>query len=527
MIGDSPYTKPRGLRATLHRVLTRALMGRGFPPVPSPRSDLPGGLKTQERKTTTTGYADVEALLIKMVFGGLSSNRLRIYRDMEEMESTLEEVSVGLDVLSMNACVPPRGEVTAFQVEFEPGTSMAARHVVEETIERCLLQEKVGGIVRDTLMYGDGFYQHVVTRDLMVSRLMYMEPDTMVRNEGSDGLLMTGHEQLEWAFEQYGKGTTELLAGFYPWQIMHLRWNKIGASKYGRPLMYNSRTSWTKLRAMEEAMAINWLTRAFARLLFKIDVTGMSEKEAQKKIRVFRRSLGVAKSEMGKGKRQPLTVARDIYLGVSYHEIAGKPLSALSNVEVLDTSGSGFANLDPVKYYRNKIVMGTRVPKAYFGIEEDINAKATLTREDIRFAHMLRSVQALGTRAVVEPCKTSLVFQGFNPREVSFIVWWRDPTAQDPVEKSQALYYNARSDQIYIGLGVMDREYAATKHMDMSTSEWEKVKTRIDEDREGGYVPGINDDVGEEEDGERIRVPAGSNGHGDGNGSDSGNDRHA
>ena len=508
MITDVPYTKPSGLRVRLHALITRMLLGK--PPVPSPRSDLPGDLKSSPRKTTTTGYADVDALLIKMILGGISVNRIKIYGDMEEMESTLEEVSVGLDILSMNACVPPRGEAESFRIEFERGTPQGARDIVEETIKRCRLQEMVGSIVRDTLMYGDSFYQNVITRDLMVSRLMYMEPDTMVRNEGSDGLLMMGTKQLEWAYEQYGKGTTEFLAGFYPWQIMHLRWNKVGSSKYGRPLLYNSRSSWVKLRAMEEAMAINWLTRAFARLLFKIDVTGLSEKEALLKIRMFRRSLGVAKAEMGRGKQAPLTVARDIFLGVSYHELGGKVEGALSNVEVLDTGSSGFAHLDPVKYYRDKIVMGTRVPKAYFGIEEDINAKATLTREDVRFAHTLRVVQALGTRSVVIPCRLSLQMQAFDPDRIKFVVWWRDPTAQDQVEKAQAYYFNARGDEIMLKNGVVDRQWSATHHLDMSTSEWEEVKKRAETDLDAGRIPDVNQDEDEAADN--------SNGNGDGKG---------
>jgi hypothetical protein len=265
-------------------------------------------------------------------------------------------------------------------------------------------------------------------------------------------------------------------------------------------------------------MAINWLTRAFARLLFKIDVTGLTEKEALLKIRMFRRSLGIAKTEMGRGKQAPLTIARDIFLGVAYHELGGKVEGALSNVEVLDTSGSGFANLDPVKYYRNKIVMGTRVPKAYFGIEEDINAKATLTREDVRFAHTLRVVQALGTRAVVTPCRLSLQMQAFDPDKIKFVVWWRDPTAQDQVEKAQAYYFNARGDEIMLRNGVVDRQWSATKHLDMSTSEWEEVKLRAEEDLEAGRIPGAGseseDDSNGDGEGEGERVLQGSRGNG-------------
>jgi hypothetical protein len=231
---------------------------------------------------------------------------------------------------------------------------------------------------------------------------------------------------------------------------------------------------------MEEALVINWLTRAFARLVFTIDVTGLSSKEAEGKIRAFKKQLTTMSMESGTTEAEKLSIATDIYIGASYHEVGGKLEKGLSGVDVLDTASTGFQDLSPVEYYRNKIIMGTRVPKAYFGIEEDVNAKATLTREDIRFAGFLRTVQSLGSRAIVEPIRLSLALQGIDPKEVDLIIWWPNPSAQDPVEHAQAYYYNARADEIYMSLGVLDRQYAAERHVEMSSAEWSTVRRRVD-----------------------------------------------
>ena len=162
------------------------------------------------------------------------------------------------------------------------------KDIVTETIRRTQLHSKLRDLLRADLLYGDGFHQPILSKDLIVSRLMYMQPASMLRNEYSDGLLKEGNVQGEWAFEQYQIGTTNLLAGFFPWQIIHNRFNKLGHQQYGRSILFPVRGDYKKMHAMEEAMVINWVTRAFARLLYKIDVTGKTPDEAEKIVKDFK-----------------------------------------------------------------------------------------------------------------------------------------------------------------------------------------------------------------------------------------------
>lgn len=475
---DDRAQRPLGIRRRLIRAWQTL---RGEYPVP-PRDDGMVEPEIKPQESTTTGFSQIEQILFEPFIKGVSSDRKDIYDDVIEMEQTITEVQVGLDTLAANAVRSLRGQESGFKLEFPGDTPRFARDIIEETISRCQLESIMQSVLRETLMMGDGFYECVLDRDMIVSRLMLLDPRSMRRNEGTDGLLRIGHSPNEWAFEQFDPHTDQLVAGFFPWQVLHLRWNQVGYSRYGRPMLYSSRLAWRKLRAMEEALVINWITRAFARLVFYIDVTGLPDFEAQRKIQDFKRRLSTAKLETGKNASETMTVAKDLYVGKTFRAFGSEIKEDLMKVDVLDTGASAFKDLDPLKYYQNKIVMGTRVPKAYFGIEEDINAKATLAKEDIRFTTTLTDIQALGTRAIVEVIKRSLIFNDINPRSVPFTVWWLDPAAQDPVEAAQAYYYFARGDDILMKGGVIDREYVATHHVDMSSAEWELVKARAEAD---------------------------------------------
>jgi len=474
-----PDVRPSGLRALIQRLFDAL---RNQPYATQAQIGLPVPEKDAQTSTTTGegGAAAIITSLLSVLFKGVSSERRAVYDDCEEMSDTVEEVDSGLFTLASNAVSPARAGEDSFKIEWtNPETPEAVTGIADETVRRCQLRDKAFSIIRDALMYGDNFLQLVVTDDLLVSRVMYMPPSTMVRNESEDGLLKEGSEQGEWAFEQYEEDGMKLIAGFYPWQIQHLRWERTGSNKYGRPLMYAARPAWHKLRAMEQALVINWITRAFARLVFSIDVTGLSEREAMLKIQKFKRQLSMTKIDTGTTERESLSVAKDIFIGKAFRDFGGDHKAGLTGVEALDTSSSTFQRLDPIEYYRNKIVMATRVPKAYFGIEEDINAKATLVREDLRFAHTLRSCQSLVTEVVSAAVRLSLLLQGFNPRDYPFSVWWIDPTAADPVERASAYSNTAKGDMVYVKLGVVDAQYIAEKHVGMSSAEWEQVKIRV------------------------------------------------
>ena len=371
----------------------------------------------------------------------LDTSRTGVYHDMDRMDDTMPEISRALDILADNAVNAPEGVRRSFMVRYDEGRfiSQGRRQIIEQCIRRTRIEEKIYTYAREALKYGDCFIQPIVDEDYHVSRLMYMNPFAMRRNEDKHGLLKMGNEPGEWAFEQYEPGSHRFIAGFYPFQMLHMRWGRSGKSKYGRPALATARYPFKKLQAMEEALVVNWLTRAFARLMFQVDVTGMSKPEAEAYVREWKASLTKRALSATQEGSHRLTTIQDVYVGNSYQNLGGKYEKSLNDVKVMDTSNTGFWNITAVEYWRTKLVTATGVPKAHLGIEQDINAKATLQWQDERFARTIRRVQMLCSEVVHAVVDLELMLQGIDPSTVEYVVEWHSPSMQDAESRAETL----------------------------------------------------------------------------------------
>ena len=447
---------------------------------------------TPPAATTTLGISSEQLEKWYSPFFKLSRERMDVYRDVKQMDETVDEVATALDMMADNAVAPDWSGSATFGIAYTGEVSDEVKAEIDAVVLRTKWREKAYQICRGMMLMGDDFEQVVVDNEDRVVRLMYMPPASMVRNEDAQGLLMNGHEVRTWAYEQYVPDSERFVAGFEPWQIIHLRWNRAGDTPYGRSLIGTARTSWRKLQAMEEALVINWITRAFARLLFTLDVTGKPEKEAEKAIRKFLASLQTRRIAKDVRGIQQLSVVTDIAIGNSYHEIGGKAEAGLTDVKVLDTSSSGFQNLNPIEYYRGKILMSLRTPKAYLNLEQDINAKATLLQEDRRYTRFIRRIQSVLSEGIAATINIQLALLGVDPTTIPYVINWPIPGWSDVVEDAQALELYTRADQSLLAMGMVDKDFIAQKHLRLGDTEWQAMKERI-----GKLPPGNQDDTGE------------------------------
>lgn len=435
-------------------------------------------------KDTSKGTAvfPPEVAMWRRAFGDPSRGRLDAYVDVEQMEATNEEVATALDTLADNATNPDQHGESKFTIVYaeNSGVSDATKAIVDGVIERTKLQQKIYSFTRETLLYGDLFCEYVINSDYEITRLMYLPPESMRRNEDDKGRLFSGGSAEDSAFTQVDPEDGQPVAEFYWWQIEHVRWNRRGNDKYGRSMLYTARTSWRKLRAMEEAVVINWLTRAFSRLLFIVDVTNQSPKQAQATIDEFRARLTTQKVASGVQGTENLTVVKDIFIGNPYREFAGKALPGLNDVKVLDTSSTGFWNLAAVEYFQQKILTALRVPKAHLGLERDINAKSTLVLQDKRFARTIRRIQDVMGELIRHTIELQLRLFGIDPATVPFEIQWPAPAWLDDVDLSTVLSNVAQAAEKLIPMGVVDAEFIHLFILHTPRAVWEALKKRIE-----------------------------------------------
>lgn len=436
----------------------------------------------EAREDSLSGIAVAAALLdnLEQAFKRPSSELEDIYDDMREMDDSVDEVSVGLDHLSEDSMLPDPNLPTPFRVVFEQEDSRA-EELVGNLFARLLPAINLVELAREALLMGNDFRQIGVSAEPNVVGLMYLPTETMRVQTDEQARLLPGGEDPEqaegWPYIQVINEAFR--AGFYPWEVTHTKWGTRGGSLYGHPLYSTSRWAWRKLVAMEDALVLNWLTRAFARLLFVIDVTGKSDVEADKYIRRFQQNLRTMHVGADKTSQSQLSLIRDIFLGVGYHELGGSVHEGLTDVKVLDTSGTAFANIDPVEYYRGKIIMSGRVPRAYLGLEEDINAKATLAMEDRKYAKTLATIQSVIGRTLMKVIDLEMILSDMVPMEHRYAVLWYNPSRADVVDQSLAQAQFADADERFLKMGVVDLEYVATKHIGMSPAEWSRVAARV------------------------------------------------
>ncbi|GAH37648.1 unnamed protein product [marine sediment metagenome] len=203
-------------------------------------------------------------------------------------------------------------------------------------------------------------------------------------------------------------------------QVIHTRYDHEEGDPYGKSFFFGSRRSWRQLGMMEDSLVINRLTKTSKRYVYHIPIDkGITPVDRRKIIEEHKRELKKNKLIDTNGKfnikRNPLADNEDIFMP-TYPDNPSK-------VELLDRGGFE-GTLDDIKYIQTKVIMPTKVPKAYMGLEADVRSKATLSWQDVEFARMIRSIQKLFASFQRRVLDLQLILLGIVPEEgLYFIVY--------------------------------------------------------------------------------------------------------
>jgi hypothetical protein len=78
------------------------------------------------------------------------------------------------------------------------------------------------------------------------------------------------------------------------------------------------------------------------------------------------------------------------------------------------TKGLDYAAIEDVTYLRDKLFAALKVPKAFLGYEADLEGKATLAAEDIRFARTVERIQRILISELTKIALVHLYAQGYD-----------------------------------------------------------------------------------------------------------------
>ena len=313
--------------------------------------------------------------------------RIDLFRDYDSMDSD-PILSSALDVYS--------DETTARN---EMGNVLKIHH--EDDQIKQLLENLFYDILnvefnlwpwtRNLVKYGDFFLQLEIADKLGIVNVMALSTYEVSRVENFDP---ENPQRVKFIYAPYqnpsgGYGQTPKKE-FENYEIAHFRLNSdSNFLPYGKSMIEGARRVWKQLMLMEDAMLIHRVMRAPEKRIFKIDVGNIPPNEVDNYMQKI----------INSSKKVPFVDERTGDYNLKYNmqnliEDYYMPVRGNDNGTSIDTlKGLEYNMIDDINYLKGKLMAALKIPKAFLGYEEDVNGKATLAAQDVRFAKTIERVQ--------------------------------------------------------------------------------------------------------------------------------------
>jgi len=248
---------------------------------------------------------------------------------------------------------------------------------------------------------------------------------------------------------------------------------------YGKSMIENGRRLWKQLSLMEDAMLIHRIMRAPEKRVFKIDIGNINPTEVDnymQRIISKMKKIPFVNKDTGdynlKYNMQNLT--EDFYLPVRGSD-SGTSIDNLSGLEYTAT--------EDIEYLKAKLFAALKIPKAYLGYEENINGKATLAAEDVRFARTIERIQKMVVSELSRIGVIHLFGNGIEDSEMTnFEISLVNPSTIYEQEKVNLWSEKIRLATDIQSLKMLSKDWIYDNIFKMSDSEQTEQRGKIVED---------------------------------------------
>ena len=340
--------------------------------------------------------------------------RAQLYSDYEAMD-TDPIIASALDIISDETTIKnDQGEVLAIKSS-------------DENIQRVLynlfydvlnIEFNLWSWTRNMLKYGDFFLKLEIAEKFGVYNVLPYTVYHMIRHEGNDP---ENPSKVTFQLEpdgitaasdpNYRKNPNNRSITFDNYEIAHFRLlSDTSYLPYGRSYLEPARKIYKQVNLMEDAMLIHRIMRAPEKRMFYINVGSIPPNEVEQ---FMQRTINQMKKtpyvDQNTGeynlKFNMQNMMEDFYLPVR----GGDTSTRIETTKGLDYDGT-----TDVQYLQSKLFAALKIPKAYFGYEADLQGKATLAAEDIRFARTVERIQKIMESELTKIALVHLYTQGFT-----------------------------------------------------------------------------------------------------------------
>ena len=248
---------------------------------------------------------------------------------------------------------------------------------------------------------------------------------------------------------------------------------------YGKSMIENGRRLWKQLSLMEDAMLIHRIMRAPEKRVFKIDIGNIPPTEVDNYMqRIINKMKKVPFVDKNTGdynlKYNMQNLTEDFYLPVR----GGDSGTSIDNL-----AGMEYTSIEDIDYLKNKMFAALKIPRAYLGYEENVNGKATLAAEDVRFARTIERIQRTVVSELSKIAIVHLYAQGIQDSEMTnFNLSLVNPSTIYEQEKVNLWSEKVRLAQDIQGLNMLSKDWVYENIFKLSGGEQDTQRVRMLED---------------------------------------------
>jgi hypothetical protein len=395
-------------------------------------------------------------------------NRLARYSDYNEMEA-MAEIGSGLDIYADEACAEnENGEVIKID-----SPNMQIKEALKTLFYDVLnIEFNAFNWIRNLCKYGDQFFLLDHHPDYGVLQLLPMPVNEVEREEGYDP-----SNPLKYRYRWVTQGNRVL----EPWQVIHFRlMANDNFLPYGSAVLEPARRVWRQLILMEDAVMVYRIVRSPERRVFYIGVGNVAPGD----IPAF---MEKAKTQLKRNQIVDTETGRvDLrYNALSTDEDYFIPVRGEGDGTRIETlpGGQFTGDIEDLQYIQNKLFAALKIPKSYLGYEQDISGKATLSQEDVRFAHTIKRVQKVFIAELNKIAVIHLFSMGFSKENlVNFEITMANPSTISELQKLE-LWRTKFEVASVAQEGMFDRNFIYKKIWMLNDEDIEQIEEGKRKDR--------------------------------------------
>ena len=248
---------------------------------------------------------------------------------------------------------------------------------------------------------------------------------------------------------------------------------------YGRSYIEPARKLFKQYTLMEDAMLIHRIARAPEKRIFYMNVGSIPPNEVdafmQKTISNMKRTPYVDKNTGEYNLKYNMqNMMEDFFIPVRGNDTTTK---------IETTPGLQYDGIQDVEYLREKLFAALKIPKAFLGYEKDIEGKATLAAEDIRFARTIERLQRIMVSELNKIALVHLYTQGYtNESLTNFEISLNSPSIIFEQERIELMKSKAELAQSLRDQNLLPSDWVYDHIFNFSEDQYDEYRDLMRED---------------------------------------------